>query len=147
MVISKFMCKNLDLRFLLFYCLFMFFFFLFIHPFLPFLCFKFLLPFPPFSVCFLLPFFFHLCFCLCFFLLVWVSSLAYPNMLSCLGRKVLVVVANSFGSVLNDTRDLDTLVYTIFVNKLSIFHNVNYYILGLANRKEWRYYNSISLML
>jgi hypothetical protein len=68
-------------------------------------------------------------------------------MLSCLGRKVLVVVANSFGSVLNDTRDLDTLVYTIFVNKLSIFHNVNYYILGLANRKEWRYYNSISLML
>jgi hypothetical protein len=127
----------------------MFFFFLSFHsPIFAFFVFQIFIAFSPFFCLFFIALlFFTFVFVSVFFLLVWVSSLAYPNMLSCLGRKVLVVVANSFGSVLNDTRDLDTLVYTIFVNKLSIFHNVNYYILGLANRKEWRYYNSISLML
>jgi hypothetical protein len=43
------MCQNLDLRFLLFYCLFMLLFLPFI-----FLCFKFLLPFPlPFFLFFI----------------------------------------------------------------------------------------------
>jgi hypothetical protein len=79
------MCQNLDLRFLFFYCLFMLIFFSFYSPFFAFSVFQFLLPFLPFSV-FLLPFFppppllFHLCFCL-FFLLLWVSSLSYLNLL------------------------------------------------------------------
>jgi hypothetical protein len=66
------MCQNIDIRFLLFYCLLILaFFFLFIHPLPPFLCFSFFYwLFTRFLFDFLLPFFFPLpfllCFCLCF---------------------------------------------------------------------------------
>jgi hypothetical protein len=73
------MCQNLDLRLLLFYCLFMLVFSFYLL-FFPLMCFNFLLPFPTFSFwifcCPSISPLFHLC-----FWLLWVSSLAYPNLL------------------------------------------------------------------
>jgi hypothetical protein len=77
------MCQDLDLGSLLFYYLFcQIFFFLFAH--FHFLWLSVFLPFPPFLIGFLSPFVSPLLFHPCFvsvFLLMWVSSLAYPNLL------------------------------------------------------------------
>jgi hypothetical protein len=69
------MCKNLDLRFLLFYCPFMLVFF-------------FLFAFFVFQFFIALPLFFTFAF-VSIFRPLWVSSVAYPNLL---GIKGLVVV-------------------------------------------------------
>jgi hypothetical protein len=63
------------------YCLFILVFFLFIHPFSPFIVFQFFncLP-PPLLFVFYCPSFFTFGLCL-FFRLLWVSSLAYANLL------------------------------------------------------------------
>jgi hypothetical protein len=58
------MCQNLDSRFLLFYCLVIFF--SFYSSFVAFWVFQFFIAFPPFLFGFLLPFLFLLCFGLSF---------------------------------------------------------------------------------
>jgi hypothetical protein len=73
---------------------FMLVFSYFYSPFSPFLCFSFFIAFLPFLFGFLLSFLFsHFSslFCLCFSAL-WVSSLAYPNLLGIKGLVVVVVV-------------------------------------------------------
>jgi hypothetical protein len=74
-----FLIKNLDLRFLLFYCLFMLiFFFLSILHVSPFCVSVFIAFFLFLFGFFLSPFLFSLLF-VSVFRLLWVSSLAYPN--------------------------------------------------------------------
>jgi hypothetical protein len=75
------MCQNLDLRLLIFYCFLMLVFFLFIRPLSPFYVSIFIAS-PPFCFFIALPFspFFTFVF-VSVFRLLWVSSLAYSNLL------------------------------------------------------------------